>query len=252
MRSAFSCLASVLIMLASVPAGAQTAPLDTVTEVVRQKARLDVKAEYEAARRKHMEWHKAQNDPWEWDVFDVMTGPDTGAYIIASGNHQWRDMEDWNAKHAVADGADSLAAMGFAITSSERSYWTQLNSLSRLPPQNDRLPLATVTYYRIKPGSDRAMRAAIARVNAALDAGNFPLSTIWYVLASGGEGPTFALLTPRAGLGDMAPNPGLLEVLATQLGRARAEALMASFFENVISTSSEMLRRRMDLSYVPN
>ncbi len=109
-----------------------------------------------------------------------------------------------------------------------------------------------MTYYRIKPGSDRAMRAAIARVNAALDAGNFPLSTIWYVLASGGEGPTFALLTPRAGLGDMAPNPGLLEVLATQLGRARAGALMASFFENVISTSSEMLRRRMDLSYVPN
>ena len=128
-----------------------------------------------------MEWHKAQNDPWEWDVFDVMTGPDTGAYIIASSNHQWRDMEDWNAKHAAADGADSLAAMGFAITSSERSYWTQLNSLSRLPSQNDRLPLATVTYYRTKPGSDRAVRAAIARVNAALDAGNFPLSTIWYV-----------------------------------------------------------------------
>ena len=109
-----------------------------------------------------------------------------------------------------------------------------------------------MTYYRTRPGSDRAVRAAIARLNAAMESGNYPLSTIWYVLSSGGEGPTFALLTPRTGLGDMAPAPGLLEVLAAQLGRPRAEALMASFFENVIGTSSEMLRRRPDLSYLPN
>lgn len=251
MRGTCAFFWGLVMMLASVSARAQTAPLDTVTEVVRQKARLDVKADYEAARRKHMEWHKAQNDPWEWDVFDIMTGPDTGGYIIASGNHQWREMEEWNAKYAAADGADSLAAMGFAITSSERSYWTQLNSLSRLPPQGDRFPLATLTYYHTRPGSDRAVRAAIARVNAVLDAGNYPLPTIWYLLSSGGEGPTFAVLTPRAGLGDMAPMPGLLEVLATQLGRPRAETLMASFFENVISTSSEMVKRRLDLSYIP-
>ena len=251
MRGTCSLVAGIVIVTASVSARAQTAPLDTVTEVVRQKARIDVKADYEAARRQHMQWHKTHNDPWEWDVFEIMTGPDTGGYIIASGNHQWRDMEEWNARNAAADGADSLAQMGFAITSSERSYWTQLNSISRLPPQGERLPLATVTYYRTRPGSDRAVRAAIGRVNAALDAGNYPLSTIWYVLASGGEGPTFALLTPRTGLGEMAPTPSLLEVLTTQLGRARAEALMASFFENVTSTSSEMLRRRLDLSYIP-
>jgi hypothetical protein len=250
MRGLYSLLSAVFVLVSAV-AGAQTTTLDTVTEVVRQKARIDVKAEYEAARRKHMEWHRAQHDPWEWDVFEIMTGPDTGGYIIASGNHQWRDMEEWNAQHAAADGADSLAAMGFAITSSERSYWTQLNSLSRLPPQSERLPLATVTYYRTRPGSDRSVRAAIARLNTALESGNYPLATIWYVLSSGGEGPTFALLTPRSGLGDMAPAPGLLEVLATQLGRPRAEALLASFFEHVIGTSSEMLRRRVDLSYVP-
>lgn len=251
MRRAYSCVSGLLIVLASVSAGAQTAP-DTVTEVVRQKARLDVKAQYEAARKKHMGWHKAQNDPWEWDVFEVITGPDTGTYIIASGNHQWKEMEDWNTKRGAADTADSLAAMGFAITSSQRSYWTQLNSISRLPAQNERLPLATVTYYHIKPGSDAAVRAAITKVSAALDAGKFPLSTIWYVLTSGGDGPTYAVLTPRAGLGDMAPTPTLLEVLTTQLGKADAEALVASFFGNVTSTSSEMLRRRLDLSYLPN
>ena len=32
-----------------------------------------------------MDWHKAQNDPWAWEVFEVMTGPETGGYLIASG-----------------------------------------------------------------------------------------------------------------------------------------------------------------------
>ena len=193
MRRVFLYLASVLITLASVPAGAQTAPLDTVREVVRQKVRIDAKAAYETARKKHMQWHKAQNDPWEWDVFELITGPDTGAYIITSGNHQWKEMEDWTAKHEPADSADAAAAMGFAITGSQRSYWTQLNSISRLPPQGERLALATVTYYRVKPGSDLAVRAAIAKVNAASRCRQVshcsPSGTSWRTAATGRPTP---------------------------------------------------------------
>ena len=59
-----------------------------------------------------MAWHKAQNDQWAWDVFQVTTGPDTGTYIIASGNHQWAEMERWDAKMGDADTADSRRAMG--------------------------------------------------------------------------------------------------------------------------------------------
>jgi hypothetical protein len=231
---------------------AQTAPPDSVTEVIRQKARQGMQQQYEAGRKKHMAWHKAQNDPWAWDVFEITSGPDTGAYIIASGNHQWKEMEQWEAKMGDADTADSRAAMGGATEGSERSYWTQLNSLSRLPPQNERMPLLTVTYYRVKPGSADAVRTAITKLNAALDAGKFPLRSIWYVLTSGGVGPTYAVVTPRSGLGDMAPTPTLLETIEKQLGKADADALFKSFFDNVVGTTTEMLRRRPDLSYVPN
>ena len=252
MRSVFASVAGALVVLVSVSVSAQTAPPDSVTEVIRQKARQGTQQQYEAARKKHMAWHKAQNDPWAWDVFQITTGPDTGAYIIASGNHQWKEMEAWDAKMGDADTADSQAAMGGFIDGSERSYWTQLNSISRLPALNERTPLATITFYRIKPGTDAAVRAAIGKLSTALDAGKFPLRMIWYVLSNGGTGPTYAVFVPRTGLGEMAPTPTLLEVLEKQIGKTDADALTKAFFDNVVSVSSEMLTRRPDLSYVPN
>jgi hypothetical protein len=42
-------------------------------------------------------------------------------------------MEAWVAKMADADAVDSQASMGPYIASTERTYWTQLNALSRLP-----------------------------------------------------------------------------------------------------------------------
>ncbi len=121
MHSVVASVAGALVVLVSTSVSAQTAPPDTVTEVIRQKARQGTQQQYEAARKKHMAWHKGQNDPWAWDVFQITTGPDTGAYIIASGNHQWKEMEEWDAKMGDADTADSQAAMGGFIDGSERS-----------------------------------------------------------------------------------------------------------------------------------
>jgi hypothetical protein len=243
-------LCSAMIVLAPALAGAQTPPPDSVSEVLRQKIRPGTVQDYEAARKKHMTWHKAQNDPWVWEVFEVMTGPDTGSYLISSGDHQWKDMEAWVAKMADADAADSQASMGPYIAGTQREYWTQLNGISRLPSSDVQYPLITITTYHAKPGSDAALRTAIAKVNAALDAGKFPLSTIWYVLTSGGPSPTYAVVAPREGLGAMAPSPSLLEVLEKQLGKPAADALVKSFFDNVVSANTELLRLRTDLSYL--
>ena len=244
-------LCSAIMVLAPAVAGAQTPPPDSVSEVLRQKIRPGTVQDYEAARKKHMTWHKAQNDPWAWEVFEVMTGPDTGSYLISSGDHQWKDMEAWVAKMADADAADSQASMGPYIAGTQREYWTQLNAISRLPSSDIQYPLITVTTYHVKPGSDAALRTAITKVNAALDAGKFPLRTIWYVLTSGGPSPTYAVVAPREGLGAMAPSPSLLEVLEKQLGKPAADALVKSFFDNVVSANTELLRLRTDLSYLP-
>src|SRR5215510_14053033 len=130
-----------IVVLAPALAGAQTPPPDSVSEVLRQKIQPGTLSKYEAARKEHMAWHKAHNDPWTWEVFEIMTGPDTGSYVISSGDHQWKDMEAWEAKLADEDGADSAASMGPYIASTQRTYWTQLNALSRMPAADVQYPL---------------------------------------------------------------------------------------------------------------
>ena len=75
MRSTVMSVTGALALLASVSVSAQTPPPDSVTEVLRQKPRQGMVKEYEASRKKHMAWHKAQNDTWAWDVFEITTGP---------------------------------------------------------------------------------------------------------------------------------------------------------------------------------
>ena len=109
-------LFGAVVLLVPVMLYAQ-APPDSVMEVLRQKARPGMVGDYEANRKKHMAWHTAQKDPWTWEVFQIMTGPDTGGYVIASGDHQWKEMEDWVARFADADAGDSQATMGPNIAS---------------------------------------------------------------------------------------------------------------------------------------
>ena len=66
MRSLIASVSVALIALAAAPVLAQAPPPDSVSEVLRQKVVPGTTDKYEAGRKKHMGWHKAQNDPWSW------------------------------------------------------------------------------------------------------------------------------------------------------------------------------------------
>ena len=250
MRSLIATASIALVALVAAPALAQTPPPDSITQVFRQKAMTGMTDKYEAGRKKHMAWHKAQGDTWAWNTFEIMTGPDTGAYIIASGEHQWADFDTWTAKYGEGDTADALVSMAGTQAGSQMTFWTQLGAVSRMPPPGEMTPFLTLTTYTIKPGSDSALLATIAKLNAVLEAEKFPVRSVWYRLSSGG-GPSYAVVSPRANMAAMAPKPSLMEAVEKQLGKAESDALVKAFFENVTGLSTEMLQRRPDLSYSP-
>ncbi len=219
MRSLVASVSIALVVAVAAPALAQAPPPDSVTQVLRQKVVPGTTDKYEAGRKKHMAWHKAQGDPWAWNVYEITTGPDTGGYIIASPNHQWADIDTWTAKYGDADTADAGASMAGTQASSQLAYWTQLNSLSRLPPADSApTPLLSLTVYSVKLGHDSALIAAIGKLNAALNAGKYPLHSIWYRLSSGGSSPAYAVVTPRANLATF--DVPVLGALEKQLGKA--------------------------------
>jgi hypothetical protein len=252
MRPLRTCLVASVVTLFAAPGVAQQPPAESVIQVIRQKPRPGMEQQYEAGRKKHMAWHKSQNDPWTWNVFEIITGPDTGSYLITTVGHQWADLDTWLAKYGAADTADSAAAMGSASAGAQVSYWTQLNTISRLPPADQRSPLLTLTVYRVKPGHDTSLLAAIGKLNKALEGAKYPIHSIWYRLASGGDVPSYAVVAPRANMAALGPVPSLMQAVEAQLGKPATDALVKEFFDNVTGATSELLQRRDDLGYMPD
>jgi hypothetical protein len=251
MRPLIASLSVALVALAAAPAFAQAPPPDSVAQVFRQKVVPGMVDKYEAGRKKHMAWHKAQGDPWTWNVYEVTTGPDTGSYLISSINHQWADFDTWTAKFGDGDTADANVSMAGTQAGSQMSYWTQLSALSRLPPANSPpAPIFSLTTYSVKPGHDAALVAAVGKLNAALNAGKYPLHSIWYRLTNGGATPSYAVVTPRPNMASF--DNAILSALEKQLGKAGTDALVKEFFDNVTGTTTELLQRRTDLGYAPN
>jgi hypothetical protein len=250
MRSPVAFLVGFVV--AASPVFAQQPPAETVTQVIRQKPKPGMEAQYEAGRKKHMAWHKAQKDPWAWNVYEITTGPDTGGYLIASGNHSWADIDTWTGKHGAADTADSASSIGPNSVSAEVSYWVQMNGISRPPPAGSQAPMLTLTVYYTKPGHDAAFTASVGKLQKMLETAKFPLHSVWYRLASGGEMPAYAVVTPRVNFAAMAPTPSLLEVVTKQVGEAETQKLSDEFFSHVSRVTSELLQRRDDLGYQPS
>jgi hypothetical protein len=247
-RIAFSSVCALLVASAAI---AQQAAPFTVIEVHRQKAAPGKTAQYEAGRKKHMDWHRQAGDPWTWTIWSVTTGPDTGSYIVTSGDHQWADFDTWLAKYGAGDQADVAINTAPHVASTETSYWRTRPEISLMPASNDLPPMGTLTTFYVKPGMATQFRETIAKLNGALKKANWPLAGIWYELVNGGE-PAFAVFTPRKGMADLQPpEPSMQARVAQQLGQAEADALWKSLSEAYSHSLSEILERRDDLGYRP-
>ena len=72
-------LAVVSVLLLAVPVVAQDDG-GNIVAVHCNKVQPGTEAKYEEGVKKHMDWHGAQNDPWTWLAWQVITGTDSGTY----------------------------------------------------------------------------------------------------------------------------------------------------------------------------
>ena len=252
MRSLVASVSIALVVAVAAPAFAQAPPPDSVTQVLRQKVVPGTTDKYEAGRKKHMAWHKAQGDPWAWNVYEIATGPDTGGYIIASPNHQWADIDTWTAKYGDADTADAGASMAGTQASSQMAYWTQLNSLSRLPPADSApTPLLSLTDLQREAGPRLRAHGGDRQAQRRAECRQVPAAQhlVPAESAAGRRQPTPSSRHAPTWPPSDVPVLGALE---KQLGKAATDALAKEFFDNVTGVTTELLQRRADLSHVPN
>jgi hypothetical protein len=209
--------------------------------------------QYEAGRKKHMQFHRAQKDTWTWNTWLIETGDNTGTYVTSSCGHAWKDFDEWEARMGKADTADGAINLSPYSAGGSNSFDVYRSDMSLAPANQPPAHMTSVAVYVLHPGAGPDFVAAIKKTNEALSKqADWPKTSGWLQLVNGGEAPTFILLTARNNFADFAPlNKSVADVLNEVYGKEAADQIAKTIRDSTARIFTEMASYRRDLSYVP-
>ncbi len=184
--------------------------------------------QFEQARQKHFQFHKSKGDTWTWETQQVMTGPNTGTYVVSTCGHNWKDLDVWDEKMAKEDAADANASMGQYLQHNELQLFLYRSDLSTAPPHQPPSHLTAVTIYRLKPGMAEQFTSTIRTLmQAIMKDESFPKTGGWLQLVNGGEAPTFVLLNSRQNWAEYAPrDKNVRDLAVAAYGQEQTDAAL--------------------------
>jgi hypothetical protein len=78
-----------LLLLFSMRASAQ----QHIAQFVVWKPKAGAEQQFEKGYRQHLQWHKANRDPWGWYGWFIISGPRGGQFVDATVDHTWSDFD---------------------------------------------------------------------------------------------------------------------------------------------------------------
>ena len=241
----------VLCLTATLALAQGPPPAARVCEIHTNKPKPGMTQQYEQARIKHMAWHKSQNDPWSWAVWQVLTGEHTGDYVVGTCDHDWKDF-DGRDKFQAADTANANATMAPFLAEETMAYYVLRSDLAAPPSPGPPPPYLTVLHFFLKPEGVTDFTDSVKKVVAGMAKTNYPQPhSSWYALVNGGRGPEFVLVMERKSVGDLAPPAKTLDAMMQEAYGDQGPAILATLRKSLYSTYSELLQLRTDLSYMP-
>jgi hypothetical protein len=240
---------AAFLLLATSLGWAQPGP-ESVCEINVTVPKPGASKQFEEARKKHNEFHKAEKDKHFIEVWSIATGPSTGNYLTAICGMTWKDM-DGHDDLDRRDGVDIGKTLAPTIASNQTSYYVLRKDLSLVPDPATTAKMITVVHFFVKPSGLTQFTDSIKKINAAIVQAKYPAKpSRWFMLANGGEGPHYVLVTDRAGYADMqGPEQQMTDMLKQVYGND--DKSMQNLRDAVDHTISEMLEFRADLSYLP-
>jgi hypothetical protein len=227
---------------------------DTIVQVIAGRAKPGSETQYIEGRKRHAEWHRAQNDKWAWHAYDVITGDATGVVVTVSSPHKWAD-RDGREQFVRQDQADVMKNIVPYAEPHEFSIWRERSDMSRAgaPKASDPpTPYFTVQHFLLNPDAMPGFVDNVKRISAALDKVNSPAPKgLWYQLLNGGEGPHFVLVTPRKNWAAFeSPRETVDESVGRALG-AEGATVLSNLRKGIRRGWTETLHHNDELSYHP-
>lgn len=251
LRLALVPLAAVL--LAALSATAQQNNPGNILATEFQTPKAGMTQQYEQGRKQKADWHKQQKDPMALLVFEIISGENTGTYMIGRGPMHWADMDHPSVPES-ADTDEYNKVVGSYVEKVSDSYYEFLPKFSN--PDNSALPAkySEVLILRVRSGKDADFRAAVGRISGAEQKANPSQHVSIYELANGGLSGTYVVSFPHANWADFDENPNvkpMAQVLTEAYGPDDANSILAQIDSTIDSEYSEILQFRPDLSYIP-
>jgi hypothetical protein len=243
---------ALAVVFAALSTSAQSNPGNIVGSEF-QTPKNGMTQEYEKGRKLKADWQKQQKDPAALLVFQVLTGRDTGTYIVSRDGLHWSDMDH----PAISDAADTEEfdkAVGPYVASVTDSYYEFLPKFSN--PDTSPLPAkySETLILRVKSGKDADFRTAVSKISGAEKKANPDQHTMVYELANGGYSGTYVLIFPHASWAGFEGNPNakpMEQVVNEAYGPDEASTILADLDNSIESEYTEILEFRQDLSYIP-
>jgi hypothetical protein len=254
MRFKTAVLGFLVAMAPAFPAMAQPQP-GSLGVINFQTPKPGMAKQYEAARKKHMGWHKSQKDAWAWYTWEVTSGEATGTYVTGSFGHDWKDFDD-RVAFDKADTADVAANVAPTLASSTLSYFVLRGDLSLSPmtPGATPSPYLQLSFYLLRPDAVNDFTDSIKKVNEGIKKTNYAQAgpSRWYQLVNGGEAPLFVLVGDRGTWAAFAANPKTLDVMMEEAyGKEQGAAILATLRKSFRTVHTSAHTYRPDLSYIP-
>ena len=240
----------VALLCLSISALGQSSP-QVVSQVSIAMPKPGMTAQFEAGRKEHSAFHAAQKDTWSIYVWEFISGERTGAYMMASPGHNWKDFDAREAFNKL-DIPNVAKTMGPATESGSTAYYVFRDDLSQTKPPAVPASMRTTATYVVIPEHVNDFTDAIKKINAAMKQTNYPAKpSRWYSLANGGEAPTYVLVTDRAGWADMEPAEKKMEDMLKEAYGDSGAQVLDQLRRSCKRITTEMSKFRPDLSYVP-
>jgi len=209
--------------------------------------------QYEATRKRHWQWHKRLGDSWSYHVWQVVSGETSGAYIVSSFGHTWKEVDE--SDKIVAGDEDPGASVEPYLDSATESYYRYLPDLSMAPDSFSPAPKLAVTRFILKSEDVTTFLDGVRKIKAAIGKTEYPLAgpIRCYQLVSGGESPQFLLLADRANWAAFEPptNETLDAMIEAAYGKEQGAAILRAVRSSIRSQYVEAWQYRGDLSFVP-
>ncbi len=206
---------------------------------------------FEQALKSHAAWRKQAGDPWDWSVYQVMTGDHVGSYMVRSGGHTWADLDTYDAGFGAkgdarfeADVAPLLASMSSWVTVGDTVH-------RHLPETAEGYTLISLTTYYIKPGKGDQFSAAVDAYSKAGAKSGLPGRYAWFSFVNSGSGGTRGLAVFHKNWASFQPQqPSLGKATEDAYGKEMADQIYRDLLGAISHTESLIMRYRPDLSVI--